>query len=169
MDIPSNWVNVTAITKAYGKKFNNFYRLKSTKFLLDSLEEKYGSPQLIIVQGGIPEKQGSWASNEIAEAVLRWASFPKGERNERFEAHHREKLAKKLNGKTEVSTPVGNCDVVTKIYAIEVKEYRGWKSAIGQAQVYAYYLQKKPAIHLIGNVSPECREVCSYLGVEIIE
>ncbi|MBD1935627.1 MULTISPECIES: KilA-N domain-containing protein [Cyanophyceae] len=169
MEIPNNWVNLTEIAKASGRRFNDFHRLKSSEALLDKLELKHGTPQIIVIQGGTPEIQGSWGSPELAEFVMRWADSPKSANSYRFEAYHKEILAAKLGGDCCVWTPAGECDVVTKKYAIGVKEYRSWKHAIGQAQTYAYYLKKTPAIYLIGTPPNTCREVCQYLKVAIIE
>ena len=54
----------------------------------------------------------------------------------RSEAWYRDKLASQLQGKTEVKTPVGRIDILTKTQLIEVKRVSGWKSAIGQVKSY---------------------------------
>jgi len=68
-----------------------------------------------------------------------------------LEAKVRDRLAKELNGKTEVSTPVGRIDILTKTEVIEVKKVTGWKGAIGQVKSYGkYHPNHKLRIHLFG-------------------
>jgi hypothetical protein len=62
-------------------------------------------------------------------------------------------LAAKLKGQTEVITPVGNIDILTNSEVIEVKNIRGWKSAIGQVIAYgSFYPLHSKRIHLFGKV-----------------
>ena len=44
-----------------------------------------------------------------------------------------------LNGQREVNTPCGRIDILTKEQIIEVKEYKGWKAALGQILVYSNF------------------------------
>jgi hypothetical protein len=70
------------------------------------------------------------------------------------EAWHRDKLARELNGETEVQTPVGRIDILTKTEVIEVKRAIGWKSAIGQVKSYGrYYPNHRLRIHLFGHLT----------------
>lgn len=70
------------------------------------------------------------------------------------EAWYRDKLARELNGQTEVQTPVGRIDLLTKTEVIEVKRASGWKSAIGQVKSYGrYYPNHRLRIHLFGNLT----------------
>ena len=70
------------------------------------------------------------------------------------EAFYRDRLAKKLNGKTEVNTPVGRIDIVTKTEIIELKNVKYWKSAIGQIKSYGqYYPEHRQRIHLFGELT----------------
>jgi hypothetical protein len=57
-------------------------------------------------------------------------------------------LSKRENGKREFITASGRVDIVTKTEVIEVKRWKQWKGAIGQALVYALDLAKKPRVHL---------------------
>lgn len=69
-----------------------------------------------------------------------------------YEATLRDKLAKNLQGLTEVGCIAGRIDVLTPTELIEVKKIKHWKAAIGQVLVYsAYYPQHKKRIHLYGN------------------
>lgn len=70
------------------------------------------------------------------------------------EACYRDRLAKELNGKTEVNTPVGRIDIVTKTEIIELKNAKHWKSAIGQIKSYGqYYPKHRQRIHLFGELT----------------
>lgn len=143
----------------------------NTQYLIDKLKIEIGLETLVIVfRGGDHVTRGTWAHPKVVELFEKWQSTPASKLRYRFEAWHREQLAQKYKGETEVETPAGDCDVVTRKYAIEVKDYKHWKSAIGQAQAYAFYLNKKPAIHLInGSPSVRCIEVCAHLGIKIID
>lgn len=82
----------------------------------------------------------------------------------------RDTLAKKMNGITEVKTFTGlRCDILTNDYVIEVKNLSSWHHAIGQAQVYAKLLGRKPAVHFYdGEPSDVIVETCRDLGVKIV-
>ncbi len=71
------------------------------------------------------------------------------------EAWYRDKLAKRLKGKTEVHIPeIGRIDILTKTEIIEVKHTKSWKSAIGQIKVYGqYYPRYRMRIHLFGKMT----------------
>lgn len=71
------------------------------------------------------------------------------------EAWYRDKLARELRGKTEVHIDkVGRIDILTKTEIIEVKNTKGWKSAIGQIKSYGqYYPRHKMRVHLFGKMT----------------
>jgi hypothetical protein len=70
------------------------------------------------------------------------------------EAWYRDRLAKKLHGKTEVSTPVGRIDIVTNTEIIELKNVKNWKGAIGQIKSYGkFYPAHKLRVHLFGAIT----------------
>lgn len=71
------------------------------------------------------------------------------------EAWYRDKLARELEGKTEVHIDkVGRIDILTKTEIIEVKNTEGWKSAIGQIKSYGqYYPKHKMRVHLFGKLT----------------
>ena len=70
------------------------------------------------------------------------------------EAWYRDRLSQKLKGRTEVSTPVGRIDILTKTEVIEVKEVSDWKAAIGQVKAYGrYYPKHRQRIHLFGQIT----------------
>lgn len=75
------------------------------------------------------------------------------------ESYYRDKLANQLNGKTEVQTPVGRIDILTKTELIEVKKVNGWKNAIGQVKSYGrYYPEHRLRIHLFGKLTQSLLE-----------
>ncbi len=81
------YLNATDMCKANGKKFNDYRRLKSTKEFLGQLPDFIvknpvaGIPvteqnqQLIqIIQGGIPEEQGTWIHPYVSINLAQWCS-----------------------------------------------------------------------------------------------
>ena len=69
------------------------------------------------------------------------------------EAWYRDRLAQQLNGRTEVQTPVGRIDVLTKTEIIELKNVKNWKAAIGQVKCYGqYYPNHRLRVHLFGEI-----------------
>ena len=82
-------------------------------------------------------------------------------------------LCKKLNGLPEHKTEFGRCDIVTEEFCIEVKAFKGWKGAIGQALAYATAENKKPAIALFDHKEVEylykqrVKATCDRFGITI--
>ena len=89
------------------------------------------------------------------------------------EAWYRDKLARELGGKTEVYIDkVGRIDVLTNTEIIEVKNTKGWKSAIGQIKSYGqYYPKHKIRVHLFGKLTESRLEtiqrVCNLEGITL--
>ena len=89
------------------------------------------------------------------------------------EAWYRDKLARELGGKTEVYIDkVGRIDVLTNTEIIEVKNTKGWKSAIGQIKSYGqYYPKHKIRVHLFGKLTESKLEtiqrVCNLEGITL--
>ncbi len=72
-------------------------------------------------------------------------------KRKRSESYYRDKLARSVNGKTEVVIPGGRIDILSDSQIIEVKHIRNWKSALGQILVYgSYYPHHQKRIHLFG-------------------
>jgi glycerophosphoryl diester phosphodiesterase len=64
----------------------------------------------------------------------------------------RNRLQSEIGGLSEVSTPVGRIDLLTKTEIIEVKNLKDWKAALGQILVYsAFYPEHQKRIHLFGS------------------
>jgi len=84
----------------------------------------------------------------------------------------------RLGGKIEVSTPLGNIDLLTdKGYLYEFKHYRGFKEALGQVLVYSRFVEtKKKFILLFGcpknykylNQWQEMKKVCEDYGITLL-
>lgn len=88
------------------------------------------------------------------------------------EAWYRDRLAEQLGGKTEVVTPNGRIDILTKAEVIEVKAINDWKHALGQVLVYGQsYPKHALRIHLYGQATEKklqrIREQCKRHGVTI--
>lgn len=87
------------------------------------------------------------------------------------EAWYRDKLARESRGRTEVHIDkVGRIDILTETEIIEVKNTKGWKSAIGQIKSYGqYYPKHKMRIHLFGKLTESKLEtiqrVCNQEGI----
>ena len=88
-------INATAMCKAGGKRFNNWYRLDTTKELIDELEEQLSNPDLQNSQSGLTNNsetrlrvsvidikkggndlslQGSWIHPDLAVQLAQWIS-----------------------------------------------------------------------------------------------
>ena len=82
-------------------------------------------------------------------------------------------LCKKLNGMPEYKTEFGRCDIVTEEFCIEVKTFKEWKGAIGQALAYATAENKKPAIALFDHKKVDTlykrrvQQTCDKFGIAI--
>jgi hypothetical protein len=94
----------------------------------------------------------------------------------RTESIVRDSIAAIENGKTEVRLESGAADVMTSDEIIEVKYWRHWKSAIGQALVYSRDAKKRPRIHLfclehekhkLGLMKPMIERHCNSLGIAL--
>jgi hypothetical protein len=87
------------------------------------------------------------------------------------ESYYRDKLARELGGKIEVSVSGGRIDVLTRSEVIEVKAARAWKGALGQVLIYGKsYPQRRLRIHLFGELPlplKEIQEHCRPFGVQV--
>jgi hypothetical protein len=83
----------------------------------------------------------------------------------------KDRLCIALNGEQEVNTLAGRIDILTKTEVIEVKSFKGWKSAVGQVLVYGhYYPSHRKRIHFFGKTTVACYEVvkCHCDRIQII-
>lgn len=78
----SKMVNATQMAKPFGKRVNDFLRLRGTKEYIELLEQRYteermktrAMPRDIVkmVQGGTPELQGTWMDEKLALKFAAW-------------------------------------------------------------------------------------------------
>jgi KilA-N domain/T5orf172 domain len=75
------FINATQLCKAGNKKFNDWYRLESTKKLIEALEKDSKSVAGIVAtklleikQGGDAKLQGSWIHQDLAIHLAMWIS-----------------------------------------------------------------------------------------------
>jgi len=173
------YLNATAMCKAYGKLFADYYRLDSTQAFLGALSSDRGTPisQLVISRKGNTSKfeQGTWVHPHIAKDLKRWLSLPNKDsaKLKGVEEHRiRNRLHRELGGNVEVDTPAGKIDLLTPSEVIEVKALKSWKTAIGQVIVYGrYYPHHQKRIHLFGKAGYSVLEVidehCGRLGITL--
>lgn len=82
-----NYVCLTDMCKACGKRFNNWYQLNSTIEYLEELSSVTGIPATAenpktqgvqalveIIKGGTPELQGTWGHRKVALRLAQWLS-----------------------------------------------------------------------------------------------
>lgn len=75
-------INATEMAKPFkSKRVNDFLRLKQTKEYITALEIRYGNSRnddkkevLRVVQGGVPELQGTWMDERLALKFAAWLS-----------------------------------------------------------------------------------------------
>ena len=70
-----NYINATQLCQAGGKQFNDWFRLNTTKQLIDALKSKTGIPVLDLIEinkGGL--HLGSWVHPDLAIQLAQWIS-----------------------------------------------------------------------------------------------
>lgn len=71
------YINATAMCKAVGKEWSNYYKSSATKEFLDELGAvlPIGRTGLIhTIQGGVPALQGTWVHPQVATHLAQWLS-----------------------------------------------------------------------------------------------
>jgi hypothetical protein len=71
------YFNATALCKAAGKRFSNYYQLESTTEYLQALQVDTGITASELVQvrkGGKSSEQGTWVHPEVAVDLAKWLS-----------------------------------------------------------------------------------------------
>ena len=73
------YLSATDMCQACGKLWGNWYRLDSTREYLKALESRRYSDMnngkmVDIIQGGIPEAQGTWVYRKVALRLAQWLS-----------------------------------------------------------------------------------------------
>ncbi len=76
--ITDNYINATQLCKAGNKKFNDWFRIDTTKILISTLESETGIPasQLVDIKKGnsLEFEQGSWVHPDLAIQLAQWLS-----------------------------------------------------------------------------------------------
>ena len=71
-------INATQMARPFGKNVADFLRLNNTKKFVTALESRYGNSHngkravLEVVQGGTPERQGTWMDELLAIKFAGW-------------------------------------------------------------------------------------------------
>ncbi|HFA47534.1 MAG TPA: KilA-N domain-containing protein [Bacteroidetes bacterium] len=102
----NNMINANQMAKPFGKRIDNFLRLKETKQYIALLEYEINSDTshvrereaIRVVKGGKPELQGTWMDEKLALKFAAWLS-------PRFEIWVYDRIHELLTtGKTELTT-----------------------------------------------------------------
>jgi len=79
----------------------------------------------------------------------------------------RDLVSSHISGETEVCCLFGRCDVMTSKYAIEVKNYKQWPHALGQALAYAGTERNAIVCLFDGMLDTHSEIVCQRAGVHV--
>lgn len=147
----SRMINATEMIKPFkSKRINDFLRLKQTKEYINALESRYGNSRngdkqavLRIVQGGIPELQGTWMDEKLALKFAAWLAVD-------FELWVYDRIFELLTtGKTELADHKPTNTVIRSIRLIadqlesHEKELGDIKADIGEIKDYVSDLEAK--------------------------
>ena len=75
--VKDGYINATAMCKAAGKQWNDYWRLKSTPEFANELFSDTGIPVSELIQsikGGVPYLQGTWVHPRVAIHLAQWLS-----------------------------------------------------------------------------------------------
>ena len=161
------FIDATALCKAGGKKFNDWYRMESTTEYISFIENytKINKDNLIeIIKNKHNSLRGTWIHPIIATNVAQWISsefsFKVSIWIEEWKKNNRELYMKQLHqiipdknilkekkiqlrlhlelgGEIEVKTESGFIDLLTDDEIIEIKHGKNWKNAVGQILMYS--------------------------------
>ena len=89
-----------------------------------------------------------------------------------YEKLIQQSLLSRKGGQIEVSTPVGNIDLLTNSEVIEIKDKSNWKSALGQVIAYGYYYPShQKTICLFGSAHSQFKrtveDVCTWNNIRV--
>lgn len=172
------YINATALCKAGGKKFNDWYRLESSKSYLCFVEEYTQIPKDKLAEINKGKYGGSWIHPIIATNIAQWISsefafkvsiwieeWKQNNINKKIyvkelsriipdknilkEKEIQLRLQIELGGEINVETENGYIDLLTSCEIIEIKDGKNWKHAVGQVLMYSFgYPNHKKRIHL---------------------
>ena len=154
----NNYINATKLCSEYSKRYENWSRNILNNELIDEVKKEINALNLstaeefepiITVKGGNKKLQfvtGTYVHPLLMPEIIRWIQIP---RSKQLEYDVQQKLNKKFNGECEVSTELGIIDILTDTQIIEIKNFKDWKSALGQILIYStFYPEHKKCIHL---------------------
>lgn len=97
------YANATSMCKAFGKKVNDWLRLKATEDMLNEVSSETGIPAttlILVNKGGIANEQGTWIHEELILELASWL-------NVKFRRWTQQQIATLLReGKVEVKQKV---------------------------------------------------------------
>ena len=143
----NRYINATKLCKQYGKEFKHWKENIGNKQLIEEVEKEINNKSVIIKTGGKNELlRGTYVHEKLMDSII---EFIIKSRNIQRELSIVDKMNIVLDGQREVITPCGRIDILTKEQIIEVKEYKGWKAALGQILVYSnFFPEHQKRIHL---------------------
>jgi hypothetical protein len=142
------YVNATKLCKKAGKRISNWYTNAASKKHIDEISEliNHEYDPIYTIENGKSSTRGTYVSLKLLPEIIRWIGK---DRCEAREADVRDRLAKLVDGKIEVSCLHGRIDVLSATEIIEVKIAKKWKYAWGQIMAYGKdFPDHKPRIHL---------------------
>ncbi len=143
-------INATEMAKPFGKRVNDFLRLKSSKDYIFLLEARYGdsrngvkSTVLRVVHGGLPEFQGTWMDEKLALKFAAWLA-------PEFELWVYDRIHELLlNGSTSMPSQFHKGNIIESIRLIadqlenQEQEVGGLKADIGEIKRHINGLEAK--------------------------
>ena len=143
----NRYINATKLCTENKRRFDNWLRNESNKQLINFVNNKLDFNSIITIKGGNNQLvTGTYVHELLIDDIIKWMKTPLNKQQEYYISN---KLNQILNGQMEVNTQCGRIDILTETEIIEVKEYKLWKSALGQILSYSYfYPGKQKRIHL---------------------
>jgi hypothetical protein len=172
------YVNATSLCKAGGKLFSKWYRLDSTKELLNVLKSQCPDKLIDSKVGGnhsgswihpfLATNLSQWISCDFSIKVSKWIEDWKKIKEENKEEYYNSilqiipnnnkeekekkiqlRLQTELGGQIEIETDFGFIDLLTHNEIIEIKCGKKWKHGLGQLCAYGeFYKDHSKRLHL---------------------
>jgi hypothetical protein len=160
------YINATLLCKKGNKKFNDWFRNRSSKNYIKILSNKLNMSEENILSIKTGKYGGSWIHPLLANNLAQWISadfavdvslwieeWKTIKNNQEIyknkisnlisdddyyskEQEIVKQLQEKIGGQKEVETKVGYIDLLTDTQLIEVKNGKNWKHAVGQVLMY---------------------------------
>jgi hypothetical protein len=144
----NGYINASKLCLNAGKEYYRWNETNKAKESIKYYNSLTGTGVTISVLDVSNKLRGTYVHPKLLPEIMKWISRKPSKQTE---AGVRDLIAKQLNGRIEVTTPVGRIDVLTDTLLIEVKNACHWKSALGQVIAYGmYYPDHKKVIWLFG-------------------